>query len=459
MTYITALDYILLPLYLALFYALVRKMSNKYTEDLKKIMLIAFGLRMLGSIGYAMLVQYYYGYGDSFTYYNGGEFFTNQIHSDLSNVSYLFSSYKEATDWYNSIEGDVMMGGYFATPANNLVMRISAVISFLAFHKFLIISLFFGLFSFLGQWKLFLVFDDINKHRNRKLMAFAILYSPSIWFWGSGLMKDPICLGALGLIIHILYQFFAKRKFSIRNLVFLFALIYVITTVKSYITSILMISIAVMLFSIFLRSIKNTVFRYTLLFVMLGLTGLIVYTSDFSSELTKIAEESVAQIEEFKTNYQATLQEEGSKGGFTSTKQIDPSFSGLLLNSPGVIFSCLFRPFLWESSKLIILFTSLESMILLGCTIYLMIKMGIIRFFRIIFKTPFLLFCFIMSMLFALVIGYTTFNFGTMIRYKIIFLPLYYYMLVDLYTKYISLEKGKLLPVTINKQEGVNVKL
>jgi hypothetical protein len=36
-------------------------------------------------------------------------------------------------------------------------------------------------------------------------------------------------------------------------------------------------------------------------------------------------------------------------------------------------------------------------------------------------------------MLFALIIGFTTFNFGTLIRYKIMLLPFYYFMLVAIF--------------------------
>src|SRR6476660_4748188 len=104
MQYITLLDYILLPLYLGLFYWRVRKVARTYTEpDLKKYFFTAFWLRMFGSFAYSMVVQYYYGYGDSFTYYTGGSFFTEQIKASFSNIEYLFASFETTAEWYNSI--------------------------------------------------------------------------------------------------------------------------------------------------------------------------------------------------------------------------------------------------------------------------------------------------------------------------------------------------------------------
>ena len=436
---ITPFDYVLSLLYILLFYLIVKKKSRKYDTDLRKYMVTAFFLRMLGSIAYSMLIYYYYGYGDSFKYYQGSEFITDQIKSDLSNTSYLLASSKEAVEWYNMLVGDVGLSGYFAIPSAYLMMKISAVISFLSFNRFLIISLFFGFFSFVGQWKLFLTFDDINKHRHRKLLAYAVLYTPSIWFWGSGLLKDSICLGAIGFIVSILYNLFIKKKFSIFSLLFLVILIYTIFIIKSYIVSIFFISVTILLFNFSIRKVKNIVFRVALIFLLILFTVTLITTLDLSNQISELTQESVTQMEAYRSNYQAALESENSRAGY-EIAELDPSILSLLLRSPGIIFNCLFRPFIWESGKVIIFFSALEATLLLFCTFYLLIKLKIRRFFKLIFRDHFVFFCFIISILFALIIGFTTFNFGTMVRYKIILLPFYYFMLVRLYTYYKNLE-------------------
>jgi hypothetical protein len=149
-----------------------------------------------------------------------------------------------------------------------------------------------------------------------------------------------------------------------------------------------------------------------------------------------MVEDTVAQIENFKNSYEAVIDEdERSKGSF-SIGEIDPSLTGLIKRAPFVILSCLYRPFVWESRKVIILFTSLESTFLLFCSLYLLAKTKIVGFFRYILSNEFLFFSFVLSMMFALLIGYTTFNFGTMIRYKIIFLPFFYFVHVKIYSEY-----------------------
>jgi len=272
MQIITIYDFLLLPVYLSIFYFFAKHRAIKITDaDLRKIFIIAFGLRMFGSIAYSFLVQYYYGYGDSFTYYNGGDFIVKQILADFGNLKYLFVSAEELQRIYSIEEGSVGgVNGYIGTSANVAVMKASVVIAALSFNKFLITSLFFALFSFAGQWKLFLVFNDINEGKQKKLMAFAVLYTPSIWFWSSGLLKESICLGALGFIIHFLYKIFIKKKVAIRDLLALAVFVYVVLFIKSYIIVILAVSLAAFLFYNLISIFKNIVIKafIVLLFII-----------------------------------------------------------------------------------------------------------------------------------------------------------------------------------------------
>lgn len=440
MQHITIIDYLLLPVYLYLFYIIVKKRSIKYTDaELRKIFFTAFWLRMFGSVAYSMMVQYYYGYGDSFTYYVGSNFLRDRLLQDAGNIKYFFAPANEVQKWYDFEVGDINYSGYIGTGSNLFVMKIAAFVSFLSFNKFLITSVIFGLFSFSGQWRMFKVFNDINKGQHQKLMAWAVLYTPSIWFWGSGLMKESICLGGLGFIIHFLYKIVIKRKFSIKDIILLVLLLYIVYSIKSYIIIILTVSLSTILFFNFIATMKNIVIRAFFVLIFIFTSTVIAYVSNFAEQLQILAEESKAQVDTFQKNYEATS-DEGK--GTMSVKEIDASVGGMLLHSPVAIFTCLFRPFIWESRKIVILFTSLESMLLLFSTLYLVYKMRFLGFFKAVFSNQYILFCFVLSLLFALIIGFTTYNFGTMVRYKIMLMPFYYCMLVQIYSKYQQIKKA-----------------
>ena len=234
--YITIFDYLLLPVYLYIFYVIVRKQALKYADpELRKFFITAFALHMTGAVLYSLVIQYYYGYGDAFTFYEGGNFILEQIGNDYSNISLLFASADELQKLYAFQVGSIGgVNGYIGIPSAVGLMKVSALVSILTFNKFLITSLLLGFFAFAGHWKLFMVFNDINQNKNQKLLAWTVLYTPSIWFWGSGLIKESICIGALGFIISILYKTFIKKDISIKNMIFLGILIYLVWVIKSY---------------------------------------------------------------------------------------------------------------------------------------------------------------------------------------------------------------------------------
>jgi len=427
-------DFLLAPLYLVIFYLIVRKKAEKYSgTPLKKFFLLAFWLHIFGSIFLAILMQYYYGYGDSFGYYNGGNILRDMISRDFNSLKYFFSGGEEMYYATQAMGYGDKVPLTMTGDANAVIMKISAVLSYFSFNSYLVISFFFALLSFIGSWKLFYVFQKINGGRHTNILGIATIVTPSLWLWGSSLSKEPICIGALGISVFIIYQAINKG-FTLKKIFVLVLLFYIITIVKAYITAIFIVSVLLVFQFKFFLSIKNFVLRTGAIFLFLSIVFVAVVSINIDSYLQAIVYTSYSQIENYKNNYEATQEDyEDSKAGF-SIGDVRPSLSSLILKSPEVIASCLFRPFIWESRKVIILFAALETFLILISTLIIFIKTKIFGFFYYACNDPYRLFCFVFSMLFALVIGYTTFNFGTLARYKIIFLPFYFFLLINIYT-------------------------
>ena len=58
-------------------------------------------------------------------------------------------------------------------------------------------------------------------------------------------------------------------------------------------------------------------------------------------------------------------------------------------------------------------------------TLFVLYKAGPLNFIRAILKDPVILYCLLFALLFALFVGATTANFGTLVRYKIPCIPFY----------------------------------
>jgi hypothetical protein len=98
--------------------------------------------------------------------------------------------------------------------------------------------------------------------------------------------------------------------------------------------------------------------------------------------------------------------------------------------APAAIAATFFRPYLWESKKLSTLLSSIESLALMIFTVFVFLKVGPVGFIKAIIKDPLAMYCFLFSIVFAVFVGATTLNFGTLVRYKIPCMPFYIIALV-----------------------------
>jgi hypothetical protein len=121
---------------------------------------------------------------------------------------------------------------------------------------------------------------------------------------------------------------------------------------------------------------------------------------------------------------------------------LQPELWSLLVHTPEAFFNTIFRPFIGESFSLLYLLSGLENLLLLVLFI-----LAIASAFKVNYKHQFHLFylaigCFILIA--ATVIGISTPNFGTLIRYRVIFLPFLVYLLLQSYYAQLLLEKLKI---------------
>ena len=446
MDYITIYDYLLLLLYLFFFYFLIILKSKKYEgTELKKYLVIGFFLHAAGSVAYCMVIQYYYNSGDSLGFYEGGNFIRKTISATGDPFSPFFMS---STDFEKlgriTTDSSLDLPTGITVDSNLAVMKISALLSYLAFNSYLIISLLFGLFTFTGLWKLYRTLNEISGKKVQKFLAYAVLYTPSICFWGSGLMKDSICLGAIGFIGFYMYRVFIKRKFRFLDLFFLLFFFLLLFVIKNYLAIALLISLVLTyVVNIIIKSKTNLV----KLLVVAGIVAVsaVIILASLSSTLNSIIDDSRNNIETFRGAYaNPDVDDERSMAGF-GTVDVEINLPNIILRSPLAVFTTLYRPFLWESNKPIMLLSALESALILLATIYLLIKCRVGKFFLYIFTDPYIFFCFIFSIILGVIIGFSTFNFGTLVRYRLPILPFYFFMLLSIYVKNKAAHKATLL--------------
>jgi len=418
-------DLLLIPVYILLFYLFFKRKRKKYDDSsLKKYHLFGFWIKIIASLLFVL----YYSYltvGDSTVlyHYEGN----NLYHLILKNGDYLKYIFKKGSDFDLSLVKNPYNKGYFKDEANFMVIRLDALLSFVSFGSYAVINLFFGCLAFSGLWKLFLFFYD-QRPKMHLQFAVAILFFPTVVFWSSGLLKDSLCIAALGWLTYSLYGLLYKRKSILKNACIVFISVYFLSVLKVYI---LLAYVPFFVLFIILRNIQGIKFKLLRYVFAPALIALSMYAftqtlSIYNEELGAYAvEDLTSSISHLNEVIDARSGREDAASNFNLGAEFDGTFSGLIKISPVAIGTTFFRPFVWEAHKVSQLLAAIESLLLMFFTLYILFKSGPFRIIKLIFSNPLIMYCFLFAITFGLFVGASTLNFGTLVRYKIPCLPFY----------------------------------
>lgn len=427
-------DLYLVPICLVVMYFFANLMRKKYKESpLRKYILPALTIRFICAFLYTIVIGYYYGFGDSHNYYQG----VLDMHKAVSeNPSYLIDIYSKmnvtVTDpLYSYFRYDAygFTHYYMLEPRNYTVSRFGLPFSLIFNRSFLCISFCISFFSFLGSWQIFKMFYEMYPHLLKKL-AYATLFLPSLLFWGVSLLKDPICVGAMGYFLYAAYSIFIKRRKIIASLISLYLSGFLLFNTKPYI---LLSLSGVFLLWIFLRfrdKIEDKTLRNgsTIAFVLISLLSGYLVTQGLSQseETSKFsADQILTTIETQQSTFSRNAGTAEGGGSNFSIGDAPSSPLGMLMLFPLGVINTFFRPFPWDVRSPMMIFSALEALAFLLLTYICFRRVGFGKTFNIIFGDPVIAFCFAFALFFGGVIGATTINFGALVRYKLPCIPFY----------------------------------
>ncbi len=421
------IDLILFPLYV-LFFSLVFSARRKRIEDpvLKKYQLQGFWIKVLSTIAFIIFSVLFK--GDSMSlYYPEGINIAKLIIKDVSNINMLFIPGKEFDE---NLLADSFNRGYFSSESNYVITRLVAVLSFFTFGSYSCITLIFSMISFSGVWRLYKFFYEQYPHLHNKL-AIAIIYLPTFVFWSSGILKDPICTGMMGWLTYALYNLLIKKQGLIKNSLLVILSAVILGTIKLYILVSYLPFLLLFIVLHYVLVAKHFITKALIFMAILiiGIFGIYILTDKLKEEMGGLAFDKLTEsVKNTQDNF-LNISEQ-AESSFSLGVTFDGSTSSLVKIAPAAITATLFRPYLWESKKISTLLSSLESLVLMLFTILVFLKAGPFRFAGGIIKDPMILYCFCFSILFALFVGATTLNFGTLVRYKVPCMPFYIIALI-----------------------------
>ena len=253
-------------------------------------------------------------------------------------------------------------------------------------------------------------------------------------------MKDTLTLTAIAFIVTGMIRVINQRRLSLAFWVLIAFSFYTIYSIRIYILLCLVPALILWYFLENVSRIRSRLTRLmaTPLVITIALISSYFALDQISKEHHRYSLDKLAFTAE-KTakwiSYVSTV-EQGS--GYI-LGDFDYSVAGMIRKFPLAINVTLFRPYIWEVQNPVMLFAALESIVVLLVTLVVLFKVRL-NLVRVIKKNSLVIFLLVFSISFAFAVGFSTYNFGSLVRYKIPLIPLYLSALSIIY--YLNKERN-----------------
>lgn len=424
---ITVLDFLIgFVLFLGfILYAYIKQSNQVVLNPTYRYYTKGLIFKLSGGLGFALVYMYYYHGGDTIDYMSGCIAMTNLffkdpgLYFDLIFNKITFKKYISYFD-YETLWPPTHM----TKKAENFnVIRIASFFSIITLKSFLGTTLIMAFICYHGVWRCFKLFSSLFPPLTPSF-SLAFLYLPSFAFWASGIMKDTISVFSICMIIVSFYDFFFAPKKRLSKALPLLIYGFLLFNIKPYLLLALFPGLIFWASFSRLQKIKSKVLRLLVLPFILAISGILLINFVSSSAGAKYG--STQDALETAVIIRKDLQRSEQYGeNYFDIGEVEASFTGILSKLPVATIAGLYRPFIWESRSPVMLLSGLENLFLLIFTIYSLIRLRFFGLFTATFKDPILTLCFSFSVFVAFIVGFTTANFGALVRYRMPILPFF----------------------------------
>lgn len=427
-------DFIVTPLVIIVVYVIAYFIRPKVTDvNTRPYFLPGLTVRIFGALAVGFIYQFYYSGGDTFTYHTHGSrpLWEALFETPVNGIRAFFYHGTYGAGLWNIAEKI----WYWRDSSSFFIIQIAAFFDLITFSTYSATAVLFSVLAFTGGWMLYLVFYQSHPKAYR-MLAYCCLFVPSVIFWGSGILKDTVTLAFVGISTYCIFKMMINRKINLTLILLLIVSFYVIFSVKEYILISLIAGLIVWVASNYLFKIRSVVFRLLLIptvtILCIAFSYLIineVIGEDSRYSLDRLANTSMITARDIRFGWGARA---GDGSGYTLGR-LDGTWQSMIAMAPAAINVSLFRPYLWEIKNPLMMLSAIEALMTLCFTLYVFV---VVRTSIFKYVKAEIIFCLVFVLIFAFGVGVSTFNFGTLSRYKIPLLPFYWSMLAIIYSSW-----------------------
>jgi hypothetical protein len=429
---------LLAPFYIGFILILANSIRYRKIYREKKMhyryLLPALVCKITGAIALCLVYTYYYTEGGDVTnYFISARTYVNVLLEGHFSKLMQMLDYKNNNVHYILASGNIY--GYFMFSPHDyyalFTVMLTIPLCLLGAKSFIATAVLLASLSFIGMWKLYEVFLDQFPQLSRQF-AITVFFIPSVFFWGSGILKDTYTLSAIGFFVYGVYQFQIRknRKLSYLLMILFASLIFIY--IKPYYLFALLPGTFLWIFFNRIQNIRNRFLRLMAIpFLLTMLFVIIIFVFQGLSEY--LGEYSLDNVLRKAVKTQQDLVREQYGVNSYNIGKFEANIYSVLKKTPAALNMALFRPYIWDARNPVMFLTAIENLFMLGFTVYILLKVRISVLLVSLQSHPLLVFSLLFALFFAFSVGLTTANYGALSRLKIPSIPFYLASLFILY--------------------------
>ncbi|NOT74301.1 MAG: hypothetical protein HOP08_05180 [Cyclobacteriaceae bacterium] len=385
---------------------------NRQPDNMKPLYRTALVVKLLAGFAVGWLYFYYYGEGDTITYWQDGKIVSDLIMDNPSGALRFF--------WNENADPELLPGLINLQQRSLFFAKISGILSLLTSGNYWLMSILISSVSFLGAWYIFRRVTDFFPSSDQAA-ALSFLFFPSVVFWSSGLIKESLGLASIFFLTAIFLNLCQYKKVKWGDGVLIILSLWIGWNLKYYwigvfVPVILTTAIIIRLKHSFVFFQRFDGASWVVLFVIIFLTGTSIHPNFYPNRFLEV-------IVENNREFMLLTYPDNA----VHYNDLSATFGSVLMNSPQALVAGFFRPFIWEGHHIISVAAGVENTVLL--ILFITSIISIKRFFSSpdrLMALAAIAYCVVLGIFLAL----STPNFGTLSRYKIGFLPFLVFLTV-----------------------------
>jgi hypothetical protein len=425
MNYISLFDVILVPFYLIIIYLFAYKKKTKHitSNSYYKYYVRGLTVKIIGGLGLCVIYLFYYKGGDTVNYFDSDISMLKLLGKNPIAFFDIIIKGNKTYEQYSFFDSHTGWPLYWRDYNSFFLIRLTSLLVLFSFKSYLVTTILLAWISYSGIWRLYTVFCSEFPAISNNL-AIAFLMIPSVAFWGSGLLKDTVTYSACCWFTYGFYKGIINKKQIVLNSTIILIATYLILSIKPYILYSLLPGAALWIVSSFTANVKSSFVKIIAfpLFSVVFLGGTYLIFQKISVNLGKW---SVNEVLERAVITQNDLVKDYYGGNTFDIGSFDATLPSIIAKAPVAILAGLYRPFIWEARNPVMLLSGLENTFFVIMSIYLLIKLKVYNIITIARENPLLLYSLVFSFFFAFMVGLTTPNFGSLVRYRIPAIPFF----------------------------------